>query len=1039
MVKFLVHRPIAVIMTFIAILLLGAVAAGLLPVSLMPNIDIPEITVQVEREGISVRELENTVVQPLRQSLMQVIHLNDISSETREGHALIHLRFKYGTDINYAFIDANEKVDAVMRYLPKELDRPSIIKANATDLPVFYINVRPREENAGTARFMELCEFTDAVIRKRIEQLPQVAMVDITGMLWPELYIQPDQSRMDALGLSQATIQNVLRENNITVGSLQVIDGQYQYNIRFSNALRDVEDVKNIYLKINDRIFQLREIAEIGLRPRSRDGLFMQGNKQALCMAIVKQSDARMDDLKFEVDQLLGTFKNDFPEVEMTMTRDQTGILKYAIDNLKQNLLIGGLLAFLIMFFFLKDTRSPLLIGLSIPVSLVLSLLLFYLIGMSLNIISLSGLILGVGMMIDNSIIVIDNITQRMDRGEKLTEACIAGTNEVIRPLLSSVLTTCAVFIPLIFISGISGALFYDQAIAVTIGLFVSLVVAVTLLPVLYRLIWLRSDRKGSDNKGRIVRFVERLNLWEVDDVYEKGWHWAFRHKNWMWPVVLFLLISGAYMAWHLPKERFPSFEQKELVIQTEWNERINLAENQRRVEALLEYVKESTEISSSFVGRQQFILQKDMDLSGTESLIYLKLTDIAVVKEVQIRLQQWFNQQFPLAEVSFRFPETIFERLFADQEAPFVARVSSQKIKGVPELSEMESVMTTFRAQYNQNEIGQIPADEFMEVRALPEKLSLYEVDQGQLYSSLKSALNEYQIGILRSKTLYVPIVISDQERSINTILRDLKIRNKNGSEIPVNQLVTLQLKTDYKIIHGGKEGEYVKIPFQKVADISPDVLSGSVRKLLQDNYSMNVSFVGSIFSSRVLINELIIVMIIGLALLYFILAAQFESFSQPLIVLLEVPLDIAGALGMLWLWGGSINVMSMIGIVIMSGIIINDSILKVDTINQLRKQGMGLLEAIETGGNRRLKPILMTSLTTILAIVPFLFSSDMGSQLQQPLSLTLIGGMVLGTFISLYFVPIFYYYLYRNTVQKTVQYQNSDLLTQSLKYKSK
>ncbi len=1015
MVKFLIHRPIAVIMTFVAFILLGAVASGLLPVSLMPDIDIPEITVQVDRDGISARELENTVIRPLRQSLTQVIHLDDISSETRESHAFIRLRFKYGTDINYAFIDANEKVDDVMRYLPKEIERPTIIKASSSDLPVFYITAQLRQDSLSASRFMELCEFSDAVIRKRLEQLPQVAMVDVTGMLLPELYIQPDRNKLKALGLTQSDLQNVLSNNNVTLGSLKVVDGQYQYNIRFSNALRDVEDVKNLYIKTNDRILQLKEIAEVGLRPRLREGLFMHGNKQALCMAIIKQSDARMEDLKSEIDKLMETFQRDFPELELTLTHDQTGILKYSIDNLKQDLFLGGLFAFLLMLFFLKDTRSPILIGFTIPVSLLLSLLFFHIIGLSLNIISLSGLILGVGMMVDNSIIVIDNITQRMERGEKLTEACIGGTNEVIRPLLTSVITNCAVFIPLIFISGISGALFYDEAMAVTMGLLASLIVAIVLLPVLFRLFWLRSERNGVAKKGRLVRYIEKLNLWEVDHAYEKGWHWAFRHKKWLWSAVIVTLLFGAFLAWSLPKERFPSLKQQELIILTDWNEKINLRENQNRVESLLNQVKEYTQQSDAYIGRQQFILQKEMDLSGNEALIDLQLTKKADMDHLKELVQQWFSGQFPNASLTFKQPESIFERLFADREAPFVARVSSSTTKGVPDLTDMKPVVQTLQQQYADNGIGQIPAEEYMEVRAMPEKLSLYEVDQNNLYSSLKSALNEYQIGILQSKTLFVPIVLSDQRKSINTILNELKITNRKGVEIPVTQLISLRLKNDYKVIHGGKDGEFAKIPFRKITGESLEEFSGSIKQLLQHHFGMEVSFSGAALSAQQSLFELLIVMLIALALLYFILAAQFESLLQPLIVLVEIPLDIVGSLFLLWLWGGSVNLMSMIGIVIMSGIVINDSILKVDTINGLRKQGMGLLEAIETGGNRRLKPILMTSLTTILAIIPFLFSNDMGSLLQQPLSLSLIGGMILGTLVSLYFVPLCYYYLYR------------------------
>ncbi len=1018
MINFLIHRPIAVIMTFIAILLLGGVAAGLLPVSLMPDVDIPEITVQVERPGVSVRELENTVVRPMRQNLMQVAHLDDITSEAREGYALIRLRFKYGSDINYAFIDVNEKVDGVMRSMPREVDRPAIIKASATDLPVFYINIQSATENNETARFMELCEFTDAVIKKRLEQLPQVAMVDMTGQLWPELYILPDAERMKSLGINESQIEKILKENNVTLGSLQVIDGQYQYNIRFSNYLRGVEDVSQLYLKCNGRILQLKDIAKVGLRPRTREGLFMQGTKDALSLAIIKQSDARMEDLKTEVDKLLKVFRRDYREVELTVTRDQTGILKYAIENLRQSLMLGGFLAFLILFLFLKDTRSPWLIGFSIPVSLVISLLFFHLLNLSLNIISLSGLILGVGMMIDNSIIVIDNITQRMERGESLAQSCIRGTNEVIRPLISSVLTTCAVFLPLIFISGIAGALFYDQAVAVAIGLFVSLLVSVTLLPTLYRLFWLRAERKNKPRTNRIARLMEKYRLFQVEDIYEKGWHWVFSKRRWMMPLFLMLIIAGGYMGWQMKKERFPSFKQQELVVQIDWNERIHLSENSKRVEQLIIESESMTELVNAFVGTQQYVMHRGIDLSATEAVLFFSLKQGYVTKDLEDQIREQLETKHPEAKFSFRFPETIFDRLFADREAPFVTKVSSQKINGVPEVEEMDRVLNMIQQAYPGYKPESFARNQYLEVRVQPEQLALYDVNQQNLYARLKAALNEYQIGVLRSRTLYVPIVLSDKAGSINTILRDLKIVNRQGEEIPVNHLVKLVRKENYKTLFGGKDGEYVPVSFYNVADIAPHALAKEVREQLQDKFDLNLSFSGQLFSSRLLLKELLIVMLIALALLYFILAAQFESLTQPLIVLLEVPMDIAGALGLLWLFGGSINLMAMIGIIVMSGIIINDSILKIDTINQLRKQGMGLLNAIETGGRRRLKPILMTSLTTILALVPFLFAHDMGSELQQPLALTVIGGMTLGTLVSLYFIPLCYYYLYRKSV---------------------
>jgi len=1032
MVKFLIHRPIAVIMTFIAVMLLGAVSAGLLPVSLMPDVDIPEITVQIERRGVSVRELENTVVTPMRRSLSQVSHLDNIISETREGYSLIRLRFRYGTDINYAFIDVNEKVDGVMLNMPRDVQRPAIIKASATDLPVFYINVQTAKNPGNEAKFMELCEFTDAVIRKRFEQLPQVAMVDITGMVWPELYILPDAEKMRSLGISQYQIENVLKENNITIGSLKVIDGQYRYNIRFSNSVNNVEDVKNLYLKANNRILQIKDIAEVGLRPRSRKGMFLQGSDNALSMAIIKQSDARMEDLKEKVNGLLKVFNDDYPQIKLNITRDQTSILKFAINNLEQSLILGSFLAFIIMFIFLKDTRSPWLIGFSIPVSLVFSLLFFHLAGLSLNIISLSGLILGVGMMIDNSIIVIDNITQRMDRGEPLAGACINGTNEVIRPLISSVLTTCAVFLPLIFISGIAGALFYDQAVAVSIGLFVSLVVSITLLPTLYRLFWLRAERKGKVEKIRKDSLLSKMQLLKVDDIYEKGWYWVFKHRRWMLPLFIGLILAGGYMGMKMKKERFPAFVQNELVLHIDWNEKINVHENRKRVERIISSVGDITYPPSSFVGVQQYVLHKDMDLTPSEAVVYFKLKDKAGITELKTTIRSHLKKDYPAAAFSFRFPETIFERLFADRDAPFTARVSSLKLKGVPEILTMDNALNALEQRYPNAQIVPFARDEYIEIRADREMLSLYEVDQGRLYARLKAALRENKIGLLRSRTLYVPIVISDKKRTVNNILNELKILNSKGKEIPVNQLVTLQRKDYYKTLFGGKDGEYVPVPFYRLAGLSPNRLANEIKTLLQDKFDLNVTFSGKVFSSRKLLKELLIILLIALALLYFILAAQFESLSQPLIVLLEVPMDIAGALGLLWLFGGTINLMAMIGIIVMSGIIINDSILKIDTINQLRKQGYSLLPAIETAGHRRIKPILMTSLTTILALIPFLFYTDLGSELQQPLALTVIGGMTIGTLVSLYFVPLMYYYLYKNS--KTDNRQGNEKSVHSL-----
>ncbi len=1019
MINFLIHRPIAVIMTFIAILLLGGVALGLLPVSLMPDVDIPEITVQVTRSGVSVNEMENSIVSKLRQNLVQVPHLDDLTSESHEGKATIKLRFDYGADINYAFIDVNEQVDAALRYLPDDMERPVIIKASATDLPVFYINAWLKDSTAGVSKFMEMCDMTESVIIKRLEQLNDVAIVDLTGQLKPELCITPLPEKMQSLGIVNDDISEALAKNNISLGSLEVIDGQYHFNIRFSNALRNVEDVKDIYIRANGRIMQLKDIAEIGIRPKDREGAFLSGKNNALSMAVIKQSDARMEELKTEVDKLVGSFRNDYNEIQFEIVRDQTGLLQYAIHNLVQSLVVGSLLAFVIMFFFLKDTRSPWLIGLSIPVSLVISVLFFKMVGLSINIISLSGLILGVGMMIDNSIIVIDNIAQYMQKGESLSQSCIKGTNEVIRPMISSVLTTCAVFLPLIFLSGISGALFYDQAIAVTVGLFVSLIVSITLLPVLYRLFWLSRKDKEDIKATKTSLWLEKVNLFKAEDIYERGFYWVFRNQKLMLLFFVAALITGVLLAIFLPKKRFPQFKQTELEVKIDWNEKINTQENIRRTGLLVDRCGDEVNLANSYVGSQNFLMHKDMDLSVSEASVYLAFDNNKKLQKTQSQIQQWIEKDYPQANCSFSAPATIFEKLFADSEAPFVTKISATNKTGIPDLDEMESLVQKVNNVYPQVYLPPVSSEKFMEIRVKPEFLALYNVDQQKLYTKLKAAINSFQVDVLRTGSEYIPIVLSDKRDKLEDIFKELKIKNENENkdEISVNALVEFIPVIDYKVLYGGKMGSFVPINFFDLP-FSPEKMIPQIRNVVQSFKNVKADFSGSWFSTQKLIRELIIVLLVSLALLYFILAAQFESFTQPLIVLLEVPIDIGGALAVLWVFGGSVNLMSMIGIVVMSGIIINDSILKIDTINHLRKTGMPLMQAIETAGHRRIKSIVMTSLTTILALVPFLWGSDMGSELQRPLALTMIGGMTLGTIVSLYFVPLCYYYIYKKNV---------------------
>ncbi len=1026
-------------MIFIAILVLGIAASFQIPVSLMPDIDIPKITVHFSESNTSARELENTVVKPLRRQLMQVSHLSDIKSETRDGNALIHLDFDYGTDVDFAFIEVNEKIDRAMNRLPRKLNRPEVIKASASDIPVFYLNLTLKEHRAQSTghraqgreqslsdgqesinqqpetsknifpvsqKFIELSRFAGQVISKRIEQLPEVAMVDISGQVYPELLIIPDMKKAESLGINLATIEQTIRKNNINLGNLLIRDGQYQYNIRFASTLKNKHDIENIYIKAGDRLIQFKSIARVIEHVQKRTGMVTSDGKEAITMAVIKQSDAQMSELKDKLYQLIDHLIEDYPHIEFKITRDQTLLLDYTISNLGKSLLFGASLAFLIMFFFLKDFRAPFLVGITIPASIVISLLIFYLADISINIISLSGLILGVGMMIDNSIIVIDNITQYRERGSHLIQACVSGTNEVFRPLLSAVLTTCAVFIPLIFVQGISGALFYDQAMAIAIGLIVSLLVSITLLPTYYKLFY---NKQLETNKKNLL---SRINTLNYEAIYEKGFRLIMKNQGYAW-ILFFLMLMGVVLLYFkLPKDSFPPLSRSEIMIGIEWNERIHVDENNRRIQELLANIKVKPVQSTCMIGEQQFLLDYSSDETASEALVYVKAEFPDEIQAIVNDATQFINSKYPIAIINIKEAGNVFNLIFSDNEPPLVARLRSTEDFGPDYNIFLKTTIDKMRKEISYSQLQQVAWQENLLLKADPLKLMTYDVSFEALHRKIKSALSENEILLITRSQYFIPVVLGEKPKLINDIISRTMVMNSNGDNIPLRSLISVEKNYDLKIIVAGPEGEYYPLPIQVNNSDADKVITG-IRNTLNEDRHFEAGFSGSIFTSEKLLKQLAVILGISLLLLYFILASQFESLSLPLIVLIEVPVDVFGVFLLLKLFGAGINLMSLIGIIVMSGIIINDSILKIDTINRLRNQGYSLMRALVVGGQRRFKPIIMTSLTTILALLPFLFITGLGADLQKPLALAVIGGMIVGTMVSLYFIPLFYYYL--------------------------
>lgn len=1015
MLRKLLDRPIAVTMTAIVLVILGIVSCRLLPISLVPDVDAPYITIQIPAQGISARQLNETVITPLRQQLIQLSRLTDLRSEAREGNGIIRLTFEQGSDIDYLFIEVNEKIDRSVASLPRDLERPKVIKASATDIPAFYINLTLRDEPPSpgsdplhpvSEEFSALSRFATRVITKRIEQLPEVAMVDLSGCVSPELLVLPDEAKLRQAGITMNDIEKALRRADIALGSLTIRDGEYQYSVKFQSAVSGKEDVERIFLKINGRLFRLRELARVIEHPRKRQGLVMSDGRSAVSLAVVKQSDARMSKLKSELDKQLVQFSRDYPDVEFTVTRDQTELLDYSIDNLIRNIISGALLACVVILFFMRDLKSPLLVILTIPVTLIVSVLVFYLLDISINVISLSGLVLGIGMMVDNSIVVVDNITARWLRGEELRRAVLQGTRDVVAPMLSSILTTCAVFVPLIFLNGMSGALFYDQAMAVAITLFVAYGVTITLLPVYYR--WWYRNQEGF----RPTAWLERFSFDRVIVHYERMLVWFFRHRAVMWSIYVIAFAGLVALFAEIGKERLPKMTYSDMLVRIDWNDRISAEENGRRTEELVSTLEGQVVQSTVMAGVQQFVLSHTDDTGVTEAVVYLKCRDASVVAAVQQSIRNYMAGHAPEARYSFGVSGNVFDLIFADREALLTARLRSTSGRAAdPE--QLQSLIGRIRDELPDLPIPPVAVQEDILYVARPEQMALYGVSYGDLLTTLRNALNENTLFTITAGDESLPVVVGNDLRNIDDLLDRTFIRTPDA-EIPVGILMRQTVTTDLKEVVAGAEGDYYPLDLTPRPKDIPAVMA-TIRRCVAEDDRFEVSFSGSYFSNRNMVEQLVGVLIVALLLLFFILAAQFESLVQPWIILSEIVIDLFGALLVLWLCGESLNLMSMIGLIVVCGIVINDSILKIDTINKLRRQGATLKHAVLEAGQRRLKAIVMTSLTTILAVLPFLARGDMGSDLQFPMSLVIISGMTVGTFVSVFFIPLAYYEIYK------------------------
>lgn len=1003
MVRFLLARPIAVFMSFLALLVFAFIVLRTLPISLLPPIDVPQIVVKVNYPNASPEAIEQNVLSPIREGLITLNGLEEMDSKAGSEVGTIRLTFDYATQMELAYIDVNEKIDRLSNSLPEELARPEVIRINTSDIPVARVQVVPKENVDG----IEVSLLAENVLKKRIEQLPGVSLVDINGKKERIITVEPDEEALAALGMTQQQVVSAIQSGNSELPGISVKDGQFRYYLRLATRVNSPRDIETLPVASpSGAIIPLGRLATVNYEPQEMLGYHLFGTKEALVITVHKQATAKMNELIPALKDALELFKDDYPQVEFEITQDQSNLLNAAISNLSTSLLFGGIFAFAVLFVFMKDFRIPIIIGVSLPSSLLISFLIFYFFDLSINIISLSGLALGIGMLIDNAIIVLDNITRKREGGLSLFEACVAGVNEVMGALISSVLTTLAVFVPLVFLSGISGALFFDQAVAVAAILSVSLAVAFILLPMLYFLFFSRSKKKEDQGESRFFSGVLRL----YDTVYSR----IMGNRKVSFLVFVLLIPLGLLFSQVLKTEGLPEIEKLDATLEVDWSEPISAEENRARVLRLMESMEGSFSQAEADVGVRQFLLFGGEN-SIQQSLLYFLFPSTEEKEQALAKLDDFLKQNYPAAVFALGDAPNAFDQLFnstlpyyevrwkdleskepvpEEQIGPWLSQFPTQSWERGPGLQKEASVIFTLRA----------------------DRLATYQIPVQTIQDMISRLFGTFTITDIRRFGEITPIRMKEPETRFEDLLRNTRVYASDSTSYILGEFVDYEYEDHFKFVTADKGGIYQSV---LVTEENPQELERSFIAWGQEK-NLGIDIVGQYFKDQENIRQLIGILLISVLLLYFILAAQFESFIQPLIVVFTLPLGIGGAFLVLWLAGSSLNVMSAIGLVVMLGIMVNDAILKIDTINRLRKEYVtkeemspqqALEEALHRAGQIRLKPILMTSITTILALIPIIFSSGLGADLQRPLVEAVIGGLTIGTITALYFVPLAYW----------------------------
>jgi len=1000
-------------MIILAVFIFGGVALSRLSVNLLPEINAPVLLVRTQWQGASAQEVERTVNQRLEAVLSTISGVQHIHSISKQGLSLISLQFGWGTNMNLAFLNTREKLDQIQYGLPRQVSRPDLIRSSPSDKPIAVLSVTSTSQNANSFNTkMELRQWTNQVLTRRLEQIDGVAQAVMVGAVQPEVQIHFKPNLIDQYGLSIDQIRQAISNANYFTSNGQLRDGWYRYSLKIESRLKSLNEIRTLPIaKLgNSRILHLNDVATIKMGQHTPTSFSLLDQQQILTVLVKKDYGSNTVRVFGKIKPVITSLKQQYPNIKVQVLTQTASTIRNTISNLLQTLLVGGILAFLILFIYLRDPRLPLSIGISIPISIFLTFLVMYIANIQLNIISLSGLTLGIGLLVDNSIVVLDNIQRhRKLNPKKILLAADVGTREVAMAVTASTLTTISVFLPLVFLGGFQGVFFRDQALTLSISLVASLIVAILILPVLT----VRLQKVGShSNWDRDYTFVVK-----VQDAYERGLQYVLHHP--MFGISIFitgvLLAAAGFI--YLPKKVLPNIPSKRMIYRVTLPANSSLKTSRFTAGQMIADIdhKAGTQDILSLGG---YTDQTNLAELSEESLnrfrLQIPVSNKHQSQEVRSALAKWMRQH-PEWAITHLQSNTPFQSLLNFDTTPLKLEFVGKNRNHSQQLS--QNFSKTIKKEF--------PDWSMQVIHGKKQQIWSITFKDGAL---LDLGLTQQQI-ISYIQSLSAGNEVTEWDHDQDEI--QIRLFSKHGS---YPQLANLTFPSNGRMI-----------PLHNIATIKkisqPEELSRQNQTPVLA-YTTNVSLVNwwwhrkeyKAFIQRFIHNNGIRIIPSGLALqlqqlfthlgwllllsvviIFIILASQFESLLYPFIILFSIPFAWIGSILLLWIFGLSINIFSFLGLLVLTGIAVNDAILKVDFMKRYYEEFGNLQDAIAKAGEHRFRSVVMTTLTTILGLLPMTIPWGAGYAYRQSLGVSLMGGMISSTLLTLFLIPLIFLWVQR------------------------